>query len=175
MRFVTVTQSHTGHRPFQCSVCHQNFSEAATLAQHMRRHTRESGSPIPDFSPVPRCPDRPVRRAVRVRLPWLRQGVRDRGRADDPQAHAQRQQAVQVLVLRARILRVLQSLKTCESRFAAARTTDADNHPQLRTHTGARPYACTEPGCNKSFARPDQLARHQNVHRKKSVETETTA
>ena len=60
MRFVTVTQSHTGHRPFQCSVCHQNFSEAATLAQHMRRHTRESGSPISDFSPVSRCPDRPA-------------------------------------------------------------------------------------------------------------------
>ncbi|KAJ2968835.1 hypothetical protein NUW54_g13104 [Trametes sanguinea] len=33
--------SHTGHRPFQCSVCHQHFSEAATLAQHMRRHTQE--------------------------------------------------------------------------------------------------------------------------------------
>ncbi|KAI0763800.1 hypothetical protein BD413DRAFT_606495 [Trametes elegans] len=34
-------QSHTGHRPFQCTVCQQNFSEAATLAQHMRRHTQE--------------------------------------------------------------------------------------------------------------------------------------
>lgn len=34
-------QSHTGHRPFQCNICHQNFSEAATLQQHMRRHTRE--------------------------------------------------------------------------------------------------------------------------------------
>ncbi|KAJ7077891.1 hypothetical protein B0H15DRAFT_558010 [Mycena belliarum] len=34
-------QSHTGHRPFQCSVCLQNFSEAATLQQHMRRHTLE--------------------------------------------------------------------------------------------------------------------------------------
>ncbi|KIJ65711.1 hypothetical protein HYDPIDRAFT_88212 [Hydnomerulius pinastri MD-312] len=34
-------QSHTGHRPFQCKVCHQNFSEAATLQQHMRRHTQE--------------------------------------------------------------------------------------------------------------------------------------
>ncbi|KAF9266867.1 hypothetical protein L218DRAFT_978389 [Marasmius fiardii PR-910] len=34
-------QSHTGHRPYQCTVCQQNFSEAATLQQHMRRHTRE--------------------------------------------------------------------------------------------------------------------------------------
>ena len=37
-------QSHTGHRPFQCKVCLQNFSEAATLQQHMRRHTHESTS-----------------------------------------------------------------------------------------------------------------------------------
>ncbi|KAF9052352.1 hypothetical protein BDZ89DRAFT_939604 [Hymenopellis radicata] len=37
----------------------------------------------------------------------------------------------------------------------------------LRTHTGARPYPCTEPGCNKSFARPDQLTRHRSIHNKK--------
>ncbi|KAI0741426.1 hypothetical protein C8Q80DRAFT_1194386 [Daedaleopsis nitida] len=40
----------------------------------------------------------------------------------------------------------------------------------LRTHTGARPYPCTDPGCNKSFARPDQLARHMNVHKRKAAE-----
>ncbi|TFY64386.1 hypothetical protein EVJ58_g2669 [Rhodofomes roseus] len=34
-------QSHTGHRPFQCEICGQYFSETATLAQHKRRHTRE--------------------------------------------------------------------------------------------------------------------------------------
>ncbi|CAK5267594.1 unnamed protein product [Mycena citricolor] len=35
-------QSHTKHRPFQCQICMQHFSEAATLQQHMRRHTLES-------------------------------------------------------------------------------------------------------------------------------------
>lgn len=39
---IFVFQSHTGHRPFQCSICQQNFSEAATLQQHTRRHTQES-------------------------------------------------------------------------------------------------------------------------------------
>lgn len=37
-----VAQSHTGYRPFQCPECLQNFSEAATLQQHIRRHTQES-------------------------------------------------------------------------------------------------------------------------------------
>ncbi|KAJ8473048.1 hypothetical protein ONZ51_g8095 [Trametes cubensis] len=45
----------------------------------------------------------------------------------------------------------------------------------LRTHTGARPYPCTEPGCNKSFARPDQLARHMNVHKRKAAENAAKA
>jgi len=37
-----IAQSHTGYRPFQCPECLQNFSEAATLQQHKRRHTQES-------------------------------------------------------------------------------------------------------------------------------------
>lgn len=37
-------QTHSGHRPFKCEICPGEvcFSEAATLAQHMRRHTNES-------------------------------------------------------------------------------------------------------------------------------------
>lgn len=41
---------------------------------------------------------------------------------------------------------------------------------QLRTHTGARPYACVVPGCEKTFARPDQLSRHTRVHEKRTLE-----
>ena len=79
----------------------------------MRRHTQESerfalSPPGTELLTLP-CP---FHRAVRVRLPGLRQGVRDRRRAHDPQAHAQRQQAVQVLVLRSRVLRVVQPLET---------------------------------------------------------------
>lgn len=38
----------------------------------------------------------------------------------------------------------------------------------IRTHTGDRPYVCQHPGCEKRFARPDQVARHLNVHKKKT-------
>ncbi|KAJ6591723.1 hypothetical protein DFH09DRAFT_907416 [Mycena vulgaris] len=39
----------------------------------------------------------------------------------------------------------------------------------LRTHTGAKPYTCIEPGCDKSFARADQLTRHARIHTKKVI------
>jgi uncharacterized Zn-finger protein len=35
-------QSHTGHKPFVCPLCSQTFSEAATLQQHVRRHSTDS-------------------------------------------------------------------------------------------------------------------------------------
>lgn len=55
--------------------------------------------------------------------------------------------------------------KYCEKAFAES--SNLSKH--LRTHTGARPYPCPESGCGKSFARPDQLARHMGVHRKKDL------
>ncbi|KAH9962637.1 hypothetical protein BC827DRAFT_1197155 [Russula dissimulans] len=52
----------------------------------------------------------------------------------------------------------------CERAFAES--SNLSKH--LRTHTGARPYVCKEPGCKKTFARPDQYARHRRVHLKRS-------
>ncbi|PWN19904.1 hypothetical protein BCV69DRAFT_212956 [Microstroma glucosiphilum] len=34
-------QTHTGDRPYKCTVCSRRFSEANTLSQHMRTHTHE--------------------------------------------------------------------------------------------------------------------------------------
>ncbi|KAJ3165631.1 hypothetical protein HK101_000196 [Irineochytrium annulatum] len=34
-------QTHTGDKPFECTVCHQRFSDESGLPQHMRTHTGE--------------------------------------------------------------------------------------------------------------------------------------
>ncbi|EKM49933.1 uncharacterized protein PHACADRAFT_166508 [Phanerochaete carnosa HHB-10118-sp] len=145
-------QSHTGHRPFQCSICQQNFSEAATLAQHMRRHTQESAYPLLPLyldiliitSPEPYVCD----------YPGCGKSFAITG----------------ALTIHKRTHNGEKPFKCtfCERAF----TESSNLSKHLRTHTGHRPYPCAEPGCNKTFARPDQLARHMTVHRKKDVKPE---
>ncbi|KAH9888844.1 hypothetical protein C8Q73DRAFT_654664 [Cubamyces lactineus] len=130
-------QSHTGHRPFQCTICNQNFSEAATLAQHMRRHTQEK----PYVCDFPGC-----NKAFAI---------------------------AGALTIHKRIHNGSKPFKCTYCDRAFSESSNLSKH--LRTHTGARPYPCTEPGCNKSFARPDQLARHMNVHKRKAAESAAKA
>ncbi|KAF9071367.1 hypothetical protein BDP27DRAFT_1419160 [Rhodocollybia butyracea] len=125
-------QSHTGHRPFQCKLCHQNFSEAATLQQHMRRHTREK----PYICDHPGC-----------------------GKSFA---------ITGALTIHKRTHNGSKPFKCTYCDRCFAESSNLSKH--LRTHTGARPYICAEPGCNKAFARPDQLNRHRNVHKKKTME-----
>ncbi|KAH9479459.1 Zinc finger protein GLIS2 [Psilocybe cubensis] len=121
-------QSHTGHRPFQCTICQQNFSEAATLQQHIRRHTQEK----PYVCDHPGCGKSfAITGALTIH--------KRTHNGDKPF-----------------------KCTFCDRGFAES--SNLSKH--LRTHTGARPYTCMEPGCNKSFARPDQLNRHKGVHRK---------
>ncbi|KIM44484.1 hypothetical protein M413DRAFT_442457 [Hebeloma cylindrosporum] len=122
-------QSHTGHRPFQCDVCQQYFSEAATLQQHKRRHTQEK----PYVCDYPGCGKSfAITGALTIH--------KRTHNGDKPF-----------------------KCTYCDRGFAES--SNLSKH--LRTHTGARPYTCPEPGCQKAFARPDQLNRHKSVHRKK--------
>ncbi|KNC98407.1 uncharacterized protein SPPG_06111 [Spizellomyces punctatus DAOM BR117] len=44
-------QTHTGDKPYQCTVCNQRFSESGIMTQHMRTHTGER----PYKCPEPTC------------------------------------------------------------------------------------------------------------------------
>ncbi|KAJ3038289.1 zinc-finger protein [Rhizophlyctis rosea] len=44
-------QTHTGDKPYQCTVCNQRFSESGIMTQHMRTHTGER----PFECPEPAC------------------------------------------------------------------------------------------------------------------------
>ncbi|KAF8202468.1 hypothetical protein BJ912DRAFT_944900 [Pholiota molesta] len=119
-----------GHRPFQCSICQQNFSEAATLQQHTRRHTQEK----PYVCDFPGCGKSfAITGALTIH--------KRTHNGDKPF-----------------------KCTYCDRGFAES--SNLSKH--LRTHTGARPYICAEPGCNKAFARPDQLNRHKSVHQKQT-------
>ncbi|KAI0058989.1 hypothetical protein BV25DRAFT_1809863 [Artomyces pyxidatus] len=124
-------QSHTGHRPFQCKLCKQYFSEAATLQQHMRRHTQEK----PYLCDFPGC-----------------------GKAFA---------IAGALTIHKRTHNGHKPFKCTYCDRGFSESSNLSKH--LRTHTGVRPYTCVESGCVKSFSRPDQLARHMLVHKKKAA------
>ncbi|CDZ97372.1 zinc finger protein 169 [Phaffia rhodozyma] len=116
-------QSHTNHKPFVCELCNQTFSEAATLQQHIRRHSNES------------C---------------------DKAFA-----------LIGSLTIHKR---THDGIKPFRCSFCDKSFVEASNlNKHIRTHTGERPHKCEYLGCDKRFARPDQLSRHQNVHRKKEA------
>ncbi|KAI0793937.1 hypothetical protein C8Q74DRAFT_544575 [Fomes fomentarius] len=146
-------QSHTGHRPFQCSVCSQNFSEAATLAQHMRRHTQEK----PYVCDFPGCG-----KAFAIAGALTIHKRTHSGSKPFKCTYCERAFSESS--------NLSKHVSNLESDAYAASYSTPISIPQLRTHTGARPYPCTEPGCSKTFARPDQLARHMNVHKRKAAE-----
>lgn len=148
-------QSHIGHRPFVCSVCGQGFSEAAPLAAHMRRHTDDSeyGPRLASLGPVA---------ASLTSEPFV---------CDHPGCGKAFAIASSLTIHK----RTHNGDKPFVCSYCGKGFAEASNLTKhIRTHTGERPFKCSHPGCNKRFARPDQLKRHQGVHLAKEMRVAST-
>ncbi|KAF8530745.1 hypothetical protein JB92DRAFT_2855708 [Gautieria morchelliformis] len=52
--------------------------------------------------------------------------------------------------------------KLCDERFD--RQSGLDTHMRSRSHEDRRPYACSQPGCSKTFSVKSNLRRHERTH-----------
>uniref|UniRef100_F6VWP3 C2H2-type domain-containing protein n=2 Tax=Ciona intestinalis TaxID=7719 RepID=F6VWP3_CIOIN len=144
-------RTHTGEKPYRCTVCGRHFTLSGNLARHMRTHTGEKPYKC-DFCDRRFTQDSDMRTHARThtgerpfKCPICGKSFNQSGhRAAHIRTVHERCQPYQCVV--------------CERKFGIL----SNLRQHMRTHTGERPFNCYS--CDKKFAKAATLRLHEKTH-----------
>ncbi|XP_043237198.1 histone-lysine N-methyltransferase PRDM9-like isoform X4 [Amphibalanus amphitrite] len=143
-------RTHTGERPYGCSICKARFSERSNLITHMRTHTGVR----PYVCSI--CTARFTNRTHLTRHMRTHTGERPYGCSICTARFTQRSHLTGHM--RNHTGEQPYCCSICTARFT--KRSNLNNH--MRTHTGERPYSCSI--CKARFTQRAHLTKHMRTH-----------
>ncbi|KAK9759600.1 zinc-finger protein, partial [Basidiobolus ranarum] len=151
-------QTHTGDKPFQCTVCEKRFSESSIMTQHMRIHTGEK----PFKCTEPNCGrEFSISGALTIHQRTHTGEKPFKCKFDEcDKRFSESSNLTKHLRVHTGERPFKCPITSCEKRFS--RPDQVTRHQ--RTHTGEKPYKCPITDCGKSFANANTRTNHLKHH-----------
>ncbi|XP_051776406.1 zinc finger protein 1035 [Erpetoichthys calabaricus] len=135
-------KTHGTERPFKCPYCPKSFYHSSNKCRHMRIHKNNNTEKIQESSALEQIP------------------VKESSSSNPPEEKTVVEEAYRSMYLKLKYGVV--SCKICKKEFKSPSAFKV----HWRTHSGERPYECTE--CKKRFVQRPHLQRHLLIHGKRN-------